>query len=542
MKRSLIYGLMIWIGFFSFFTGLEGCKDELNNDSIVKQEPKPFVRLLEHQTFKSKVLNRSINYAMLLPAEYENSTTKFPVVYLLHGYGETETGWYQGGSAQYFIDQFAAETVPMIYVMPEGFNSYYVNRFDGHFPYMDMFVNELVPHIDSLFQTVKDARHRAVMGYSMGGYGSLILPLKNPGVFKTSVVLSMSFRTDEQYKAEPQSVFNMQWGSIFGGSGATGDQRITDYFKQYSPFHFLGQSGNPSIEGLNLFIDCGDDEETLTVTNDALHDLLRDLNIPHEFRVRNGAHTWDYWHSAMPEALKYIGFAVRQMQYPSDPPAADPGTAVPSERIITEQLTGTSLTFNMMLPSTYTDISLNFPLIAILHDRSQGKEAQESKDLYSLLSSNMISNKIPQSLVLEIPLQETVVTHDILQQILDQVKSKYRTTDKKSQTVLAGNNQSGALAWELAPGFSSSINACLLFDASLPENATTVDKGIAYYLDISDKGINYKAYHSLYLAIRQQDVHYEYRVRQGTPSHQAFLNGLSDSFLFMKDHLKNTGK
>ncbi len=540
MNKGFISGLFAILTVLSLSMGLAGCEKKPTVDDGV--DTIPFARLLEHQSFKSHILDRDIHYAILLPAEYENSTASFPVVYLLHGFGESETGWYKGGSAQYYIDQFAAETVPMIYVMPEGFNSYYVNKFDGSFPYMDMFVKELVPHIDSLFHTFKDARHRAVMGYSMGGYGALILPLKNPAVFKTAAVLSMSFRTDDQYKAEPQSVFNLQWGSIFGGSGTTGDQRLTDYFKNYSPFHFLVGSGSTTADGLNLFIDCGDDEETLSVTNNALHATLRDQNINHEFRVRNGAHSWDYWHSALPEALKYIGFAVRQMQYPDDPVPVDPGEQVPAERIISEQLSGSNLTFNVIKPAAYNETTALFPLIVMLHDRTQGQESLESQRLYSLLNTGMASSKLPQSLVLEIPGQATIITHDILQQVLDQVKTKYRITDKKGQTVLAGNNKAGSIAWQLATGFSSTFGACLLFDASLPADASVVDPGISYYLDIPDNGINYMGYNALYFAIRQQDVPYEYRVRQGMPSSQSFLNGLSDSFLFMKDHLKSTGK
>jgi enterochelin esterase-like enzyme len=65
----------------------------------------------------------------------------------------------------------------MIYVMPVGFNSYYVNKYNGQFPYMDMFVDELVPLVDSLFRTKPDPNHRAVMGYSMGGYGAMIMPV-----------------------------------------------------------------------------------------------------------------------------------------------------------------------------------------------------------------------------------------------------------------------------------------------------------------------------------------------------------------------------
>ncbi|NVO18889.1 MAG: hypothetical protein HXX13_04265 [Bacteroidetes bacterium] len=537
MFKRILFRLITMSCILVILAGMEGCRKKTPDDVEVV----PFVRLQEHQTLHSKLLNRDIHYAVLFPAEYENSATKFPVVFLLHGYGENETGWYKGGNVQYYIDQFASETIPMIYVMPEGFNSYYVNRFDGSFPYMDMFVNELVPHIDSICRTIKDAQHRAVMGYSMGGYGAFILPVKNPEVFKTSVVLSMSFRTDDQYKAEPQGVFNMQWGAIFGGSGTTGDQRITDYFKKYSPFHFLGTPGTPSINGLNLFIDCGDDEETLTITSDALHDTLRDLDIPHEFRVRNGAHTWGYWHSALPEALKYISYAVRQMQYPSEPASVDTCAEVPASRVVPGQLSGSNITYNVMLPSNYADISSDFPLFVMMHDRTAGQEVQDSQKLYSLLNCSMNSNRLPQSLLVEIPYQETPVTHDILQQVLEQVRSTYRVTSLKDQTILAGNARAGATAFELVPGFTDTFNSCLLFDADIPLNAVASNTDISYYLDISEKGNNYKGYHALYSSIRQLDVPYEYRVRQGIPGEQSLLNGLSDSFLFLAYHLKSTG-
>ena len=540
MKKGFFTGLIGLFGLLSIFFGLAGCGKE-SPPTPPDPEPKPFVRLLEEQLVSSDILNRNMRYAVILPKEYEDTTRRFPVVYLLHGYGETETGWYKGGQVQYYIDQNEATTVPMIYVMPQGFNTYYVNKYNGNYPYMDFFVTELVPAIDSLFRTIPDAQSRAVMGYSMGGYGAMILPVKNLQVFKTSVVLSMSFRTDDQYLEEPQNVFDGQWGSIFGGIGASGTARLTEYFKDYSPFHFLGTASDSSFEDLNLFIDCGDDEETLSVTNDAFHDTLRSLNIKHEHRMRNGAHTWSYWHSALPEALKYISFAVQQIPYPTDPEPVDPGTAVPAERVIPEILTKSEVNFTVVLPSVYSDLTKVFPTIFFLHDRTPGSENQESQNLFALLNGNMISGKLPQSLVVEIPLQENL-SQDILEQIIVQINENYRTSENKNQTILAGNKQAGGLVYELAAGLSGYINACLLFDANLPVNPSADNPEIAWYLDISDKGVNFKNYHSLYLSLRENEVPHEYRVRQGAPSHQSFLNGVFASTGFMKDHLNSKSK
>lgn len=537
MKRDLITGFIIFLGILSLVPGLAGC----THKSSPVEDPKPFVRLLENQSIQSRILKQTVHYAVLFPKEYESSSTSFPVVYLLHGYGESETGWYKGGNLQYYIDQFAAETVPMIYIMPDGFNTYYVNKYNGNFPYMNMFVNELVPVIDSLFRTIKDAQQRAVMGYSMGGYGAMILPVKNPTIFKTGVALSMSFRTDQQYIAEPQGVFDYQWGPVFGGIGSTGTNRLTNYFKTYSPFHFPGASGDSSLEGINLFIDCGDDEETLTETNDAFHDTLRDLSIAHEYRVRNGGHTWDYWHHALPEALKYIGYMVRQIPYPANPDPVDPGPPIPADRLVSEQLPGSDIFFNVALPAGYTGGTAVYPLIIVLHDCTPGSQDIESQRLFALMNTNMAAYKLPESLVLEIPLQNTPITSVILQNILDQIRTKYRTVNDKNYTIILGNNKAGKLAWEVMADFSATFNSCLLFDATLPDAASPVGADITWYLDICDKGNNYKNYHSFYKNLRKNNIPYEYRVRQGTSSHDSFLNGLSNASLFIKSHLKSQG-
>ncbi len=283
--------------------GITGCERETDPPD----EPDPFERLLKDETYHSNILRRSMDFAVLLPAEYENSTDSFPVVYLLHGYNDDEKAWYRDGYIQYYADEHVDENGPMIFVMPEAFNTYYVNKYNGNYPMMDVLVTELVPLVDSMFRTIKNAQQRAVMGYSMGGYGALILPAKNPDVFKTGVLLSMSFRTDSQYVAEPQNVFDSQWGPIFGGIGAEGNARFTDYFLEYSPFHFFSDPANHYLWELNFMIDCGDDEEKLDVTNLELHELLLSLDYPHTFIMNHGGHSWDYWHGELPAALSFIG-------------------------------------------------------------------------------------------------------------------------------------------------------------------------------------------------------------------------------------------
>lgn len=498
-----------------------------------------FVRLLKDQSIKSRILKRDIAYAVLLPKDYDSLHSNYPVVYLLHGWGDNETAWYNYGLITYYVDAIASETVPMIYVMPEGFNTYYVNKYNGNYPYMDMLVKEMVPAVDSLFRTIKDPQHRAVMGFSMGGYGALILPAKNPDVFNTGVVLSMSYRTDQQYMSEPQSGWDSQWGSIFGGIGASGTARLTDYYKANNPFYFFKIPGDISLQGQHYFFDCGDDEENLSEPNNLLHTQLRDLNIDHEYRVRNGGHSWDYWHKSMPEALRFISSAVQNIPYPDESVAFDPGAAVPADRTFAEQLEGLEILFRVTVPSTYLTDTNRYAVILSLHDRSTATKDLESQSLLSTLSTLMSGNKIPSSIIVEIPLQTEDITATVLQQILSQTRAKYRTIADRRHTILLGNRHAGMLAYDIIPDCAEFINACLLFDADIPEDASATNTDLNYYLDICDEGVNYTGYHSLYISLRLNHINHEYRVRQGTPSHESFINGLSESAAFIKEHLKN---
>jgi enterochelin esterase-like enzyme len=532
-EKGLMRSVFSFLSILLITMGLSGCERKTDIPVVVK----PFVRLLKAQTLKSQLLQTTINYMVYLPKHYDSSKASYPVVYLLHGMGDNETAWYEGGNISYYVDLYAAETVPMIYVMPQGFNTYWVNKYSGDYPYMDMLVKEMVPAIDKIFRTIKDPQHRAVMGYSMGGYGALILPAKNPTVFKTGVILSMSYRTDQQYMNESQDGWNFQWGSVFGGVGSSGAARLTDYYKEYNPFYFFKNTGDLSLNGQNYYFDCGDDEENLSEPNDALHDLLRDLNIKHEYRVKNGAHNWDYWHAALPEALRFISSSVQNIPYPADPVSVDPGAVVPGERIFNEQAEGTSIEYSITVPTGYLSDTKNYPVIVILHDRNMATQDEESQKMNSLFNSMIGETKIPASLIVEIPLQTGTVTPVILQQIIAQVRMKYRTIADRDHTLLLGNKHAGLLTYQLVTGCSQQFNACLLFDADIPADASADNADLSYYLDITDEGLNYMGYHSLYISLRKNQLNHEYRVRQGTPSHESFLNGLNESAGFIADHL-----
>ena len=246
----------------------------------------------ESVSFYSKILKQEVRYSVVLPHDYFITKAAYPVVYLLHGLGDDETSWLEYGRIKQASDKLVkeGEIDPMIFIMPQGFRNYYVNDYAGTFLYQDMFVKELVPLIDSLYRTIPDKLRRALMGYSMGGFGALILPLKYPDIFSVAVPLSISIRTDEQYQTENGEEWDQQWGRLFGGVGKTGSERLTKYYKENSPFHIIESEDLHKYKHLRLFIDNGDDEFTLCRSNEELHILMRRLAVRHGFRIRDGGH------------------------------------------------------------------------------------------------------------------------------------------------------------------------------------------------------------------------------------------------------------
>lgn len=526
--RYKIFRVLI-LGITTSFFGIGGCANE--DGPVVNI---PFERLLVDQKFESTILHQSIDYAVLLPEGYNESDERYPVVYLLHGYGDDERAWYMNGGLLTYVDLYKEEIVPMIYVMPQGFNRYYIDKYNGNYPYMEMFVDEFIPAIDERFRTKADKSQRAVMGYSMGGYGALILPAMNPDVFTISIPLSMSFRTDAQYVAESQGSFDNQWAPNFGPhSGASGTARLSDYFKERSPFHFFDQENLTAYEGLKILIDCGDDEESLSFTNDNLHTLMRTKEIPHEYRVRNGGHSFDYWKKSYREALLFISNSVQGIPHPSEPEPANIGTPVTTSDF--EQMEVSGISLNILKPADYETATAEYPVIYFIHDVAESDRTEKIIDVFSLLRNAVTAAKLRKSIVVEIP-SSASIDRDQIEEIIGQVDAGYRTKESNTSRVIMGNSVGGSQAANLVSESPDLFGSCFLICANLDEE-TDVVADVFYYLDVTDDFSSYQAYNNLYTRIRNNDFEYEYRVRQGGESYQSFLNGLAEALSSLKESL-----
>jgi enterochelin esterase-like enzyme len=264
-------------------------------------------QVLEGLHLKSAILGRDINYAVYLPPDYSTSTRRYPVVYLLHGYTDDESGWVQFGEVGLAADRAIAarEIPPMIIVMPDGGVAWYINDYQNKVRFEDMFVQEFVPYVDAAYRTRPKREFRGVAGLSMGGWGTLVHALRHPDLFAAAAAFSAGVWTDEDLLAMKQDAWNTVLGPVFG-PGLAGQARLTAHFRKYSPLELIKTLPEESLKKVRLYLDCGDDD-FLIRGNCALHLALVDRKIPHEFRVRDGGHTWSYWRTGIVDGLAFIG-------------------------------------------------------------------------------------------------------------------------------------------------------------------------------------------------------------------------------------------
>ena len=269
---------------------------------LLSQESKIYDSL----SFKSTILKKEEKFSIYLPSGYQTSLRSYPVVYLLHGGGGSYTDWIRKGDMQHTVDSGIqrGKIEAMIVVMPDAERTYYMNNINGKYQFEDFFMKELIPYIEKNYRCRKEKTYRAVAGFSMGGYGSLLYSVHHPELFSACAAISAGIRTDEEIKKMPLEEFLLRYRTALGEL-KEGDNRITEFWNQNSVLYLINRMPEEQKKAVRFYLDIGDDD-TFYKGNSLLHIAMRDLNIPHEYRVRDGAHIWEYARTGLADALSFI--------------------------------------------------------------------------------------------------------------------------------------------------------------------------------------------------------------------------------------------
>ena len=166
------------------------------------------------------------------PPGYEKGTARYPVLYLIHGGGDTAISWSTVGRANDILDNLLAEkkAVPMIVVMPSGWtpSGGQVMTADAtKDPFNDELMKDIIPFVEANYRTLSNPDSRALSGLSMGGIQTLNIGLHNLGTFRYVVVMSSGWTTEQDrdffYKAEAARIpkYNSALKLFWWGWGET---------------------------------------------------------------------------------------------------------------------------------------------------------------------------------------------------------------------------------------------------------------------------------------------------------------------------------
>ena len=238
----------------------------------------------------STSMKKQIKNIIILPASYtQNTQKKYPVAYLLHGYGGCYDTW-----ATYTKPDLAqmASNFDMIIVCPDGLNSWYWDSpINPSYRYETYVSKELINYIDSQYRTYNNRKGRAITGFSMGGHGALWLAFRHPDTY--GACGSISGGVDIRPFPE-----NWEMKQLLGP--------YSENPQRWNEYTVINQLPYNSKSGpLAIIIDCGYYDFFYTV-NQKLHEKLRYYNIPHDFLTRPGGHTHEYWNNAIDYQLLFF--------------------------------------------------------------------------------------------------------------------------------------------------------------------------------------------------------------------------------------------
>lgn len=271
--------------------------------------------------YSSKSVASPRRVLVYTPPNYHIGTERYPVVYLLHGWGGDENEWLEMGRTAQIMDNLLAahRVVPMIIVMPNGHHDRHAIPDISPPPTIaelapfpprgyditpsiteiaKSVVDDLVPYVDKTFRTIPHSSSRAIVGLSMGGAQATFIGLNNPDIF--SWVASFS----GAIVAWPGAMIPAQMSSPDGGTGPIIPQ-----------YHLNSDAIAKDLPGLNesingklrlLYISCGLDDGLIT-SNKEFENWLgaRGVHFTHE-EVPGYAHVWSFWRRSLVEVAPML--------------------------------------------------------------------------------------------------------------------------------------------------------------------------------------------------------------------------------------------
>lgn len=230
-------------------------------------------------------MDKTVQVSLVMPDSYDTSKKKYPVVYLLHGYGNNHSSWPK------FVKTLVDDH-QIIAVCPDAARDswYFDSPMRKDYRYETFFTKELIGFIDAQYRTESRREKRAIAGASMGGHGALYLAMRNKDLY--GAVASMSGGLDIR-------PFHRKY-KIATHLGAI--DKSKELFDEHS---CITNIKHIKTGDLAINIDCGTEDFFIEV-NRSFSAELKKQGIEHNYLERTGSHGWKFWRDSIVIHMEFL--------------------------------------------------------------------------------------------------------------------------------------------------------------------------------------------------------------------------------------------
>ena len=245
---------------------------------------------IETVAFESGLLGRVVEMNVLVPA---TGKSRYPAVYFQHGLGDTYATFFECTDLEAY-----GRDIELIIVTPDGGDGWYCNDpREGGIAWEDHIATEVVQHVEANFPAIDSRKGRAMAGFSMGGYGAMMLAMKHANRFAAVCTQAGSFAFGHELRPDrPERSAFMQAVAPPGGK--------YDLFVLAERFSANAPTA-PDAPSMAIRFDVGAHDHLLE-HNRRFHARLDELGIDHEYEEVEGGHEWRTVDRQLPTTLRFV--------------------------------------------------------------------------------------------------------------------------------------------------------------------------------------------------------------------------------------------
>jgi enterochelin esterase-like enzyme len=425
--------------------------------------------------FHSKLNRRDVPIKVYTPPGYEKGSARYPVVYNLHGGGGSpERQWDRTGKT--IRDAMDGGKVrPMIYVYANGLgNTLFLDYADGSLKVESMIVRELIPFIDSKYRTIASHEGRAIDGFSMGGFGALLIAFRYPTLFSSAVSYGAAMLDPDMIRI----------------GGENGQFPSKEFVEKNSPWGLLAANKDRIREHLRLRMVCGDKDEKWYPGNLKLKQRADELKVPVEWvSVEGVAHdTKGLYERVGLESLRFIeqGF---------DPPTPR-REGVIQDLWYRSDLNDRDILIKVYTPPGYESGTKRYPVVYNLHGAGGGSPQRQWNRTRKTLKEAVETGKVApliyvfvdglgDTFFLDYADNSVKAESTITRELIPFIDRTYRTMADREHRAIDGFSMGGGGAIRIAITYLELFGTVVSYGAALIRQDTNAKLDTRRYGDKS---------------------------------------------------------